>query len=86
MSVHFTGTGPDYEMRISRWIGHVELRFVRRPVSRPPNDGQICFVDGGTERGYSNGQTVAIYKGGRFTNDRGKPLRFEPTFWTSWDG
>lgn len=72
-------------MRFSVTAGRLTFHFIRRPVSDPPADRTVCFVDDGGESGWRNGQTAALYRDGEWTNDKGRPLRFAPTFWTTFD-
>ena len=62
------------------------LQFVRRSLETPPPEGTLCFVDDGTREGFKRGQTIAQFKGGRWTNGRGKALSFAPTYWTEIEG
>lgn len=62
------------------------IRFIRRPVSDPPADGTVCFVDDGDENGWRNGQCPALFRAGEWTNGaNGKPTRLKPKFWTTLD-
>ncbi len=56
------------------------VHFIRRPVSEPPPEGALCIVTNGHENGWSD-RAAARFADGKWTNDRGKPLRFEPTYW-----
>ena len=76
---------PSYEMRFSVSLGRTRVRFVRRPVSFPPADGTYCLTDDGDARGWRNGQSPSLFRNGEWTNCKGKPLRFVPTFWTDLD-
>lgn len=58
------------------------VTFLRRPVGTTPPDGTICFVDDGTATGWSRGQACGVFKDGEWTNGKGKPLKFVPTYWT----
>jgi hypothetical protein len=59
--------------------------FTRRPVSEPPPEGMICFADNGRENGWSD-RAVAVLTDGKWTNGKGKPPRFEPTYWIELEG
>lgn len=84
VDLRIEGDQADYVMR---WTmgGPFALKFVRRPVTHPPVDGTICFVDDGTREGYRNGQVIARYRDGQWDNGKGQALRFEPTHWTEMD-
>jgi hypothetical protein len=56
-------------------------KFVRRPVSIPPKDGALCFIDRGTAD-VANWPTGAWYRDGRWLDMRDQPLKMPPTFWT----
>ncbi len=63
------------------------IRFTRRPVSDPPEDGTLCCVDDGDENSWKNGQRPAQYRDGAWLNiSTGRPLNMVPTFWTTFDG
>ena len=53
--------------------------LVRYPASVLPPDGTVCFVETGGR------QSAGMFKDGKWTNGRGKALRFEPTHWTAID-
>lgn len=56
------------------------IRFIRRPVAEIPPEGTIGAVDNGDAFGWSN-RAAAKFQGGEWTDARGKPLRFIPSFW-----
>lgn len=56
------------------------IPFLRRPVSEPPPDGTICFVDNGDDHGFTK-RTYAEFKDGVWSRGNRKPLPFEPTHW-----
>ena len=58
------------------------VTFLRRPVSALPDEVLICFVDDGTSTGWRGAQSVGVFKNGEWTNGKGKPVKFEPTYWT----
>ena len=61
------------------------IRFIRRPVSEElPPEGTMCGVDNGGDTGWS-WRAAAVYRGGGWTDGRGKPLKHEPTHWTTFD-
>lgn len=60
------------------------LRFVRRPICSPPDDGTLCFVDNGQGWGWTDRQ-AALFKDGKWTTQNGKDLRFAPAHWTVLD-
>ncbi len=61
------------------------VSFIRRPVSEPPSDGKLCIADNGHENGWSD-RAAARFADGKWTNDKGNPLRFEPTYWIELEG
>lgn len=74
-----------YEQRYSVFLRHVELKFVRRPVSIVPPDGTLCYVDDGPRLGKIPRQGVGVFKDGGWTNGKRGKLRFEPTHWVHWE-
>lgn len=59
------------------------IQFIRRPVTEPPANGTVCLVDDGHALGWSRKPIPAVYKNNSWTNGRGRPLPFKPTFWTA---
>ncbi|MEG8058014.1 hypothetical protein QP150_16170 [Sphingomonas sp. 22L2VL55-3] len=59
------------------------VQFVRRPVTELPAEGTACVVDDGHALGWSRRPVGALFKNGNWTNGKGRPLPFVPTFWTS---
>jgi len=62
----------------------IGLHFVRRPVEEVADEGALGMVDNGHARGWTDRQ-MATFKDGRWVTPKGKPLRFEPKFWTVLD-
>lgn len=60
------------------------LKFLRRPLSEVPPDGTLGAVDNGDAFGWTN-RSAAMFKDGEWANARGKPLSFQPTYWTILD-
>lgn len=64
--------------------GSSKLRFVRRPVSIPPTGNTVCFIDrGSVDRADRYG--VAKFEDGQWLDERGRPLKTPPLFWTELD-
>jgi len=57
--------------------------LARRPVSDPPEDGTICFVDAAAADDITHRPVIAMYRDGAWTNGVGTPLPFAPTFWST---
>ena len=63
-----------------RYFSVGPVKFVRRPVRETPPDGTTCFVDYGHSGGWSD-REIGTFKGGCWTDRKGNPLRFEPSYW-----
>jgi len=57
------------------------VRFIRRPISLPPAEGQLCFIDRGTAD-VADRYSGAWYRDGIWTDMKDRPLKAPPTFWT----
>lgn len=63
-------------------VGSIELRFVTRPISTPPWEGAIGFLDGLTAKG-NPGRQIAVFKDGEWRGGAGgQALRITPSTWT----
>ena len=60
------------------------INFVRRPISEPPEDKMLCFVDNGIGSGWT-ARDVGVFKGGKWLKPSGAKLRFVPAFWSVLD-
>lgn len=58
------------------------MTFERRPISSPPEAGAFASVDDGTTLRTGGHWISALWKSGEWVGLNGKPLPFEPTFWT----
>lgn len=61
------------------------LTFVRYPISEPPKDGTLGFVDDGVGGGWTD-RDVAVFKDGEWKKPSGAKLRFVPAYWGELDG
>jgi len=57
------------------------MRVVRKPVSLPPADGEICFAEILTDGRRSRGAGARLVAG-EWQRLSGQPLGWEPTHWT----
>lgn len=55
-------------------------RFIRRHVSVVPTDGELYFIDRGTED-VAVGYSGAFYRGGSWFDLKSRPID-PPTYWT----
>jgi len=48
-----------------------------------PAEGTVGFMDNGDRKGWTanNRRAVGVFKGGKWTNGKGRPLTFVPTHW-----
>ncbi len=84
MVAQFTG-----DRRFSCGPRGLNLNFIRRPVSRPPEEGAVCFIDTGWDDGKSfgwNWRGVGIYRDGKFVDQKGRPVDREITYWSELQG
>lgn len=56
-------------------------QFIRRPVSIPPANGKLCFVDRGTAD-VADRYSGALYQDGSWLDLNKRPLKIPPTYWT----
>lgn len=81
------GDVPRYEQRYSVTLGRsVRMNFVRRSASILPPDGTVCHADNGPRTGTIARMATAIFRDGKWTNGKGRPIAFEPTHWTTMEG
>ncbi len=57
------------------------VQFVRRPISIPPADGTLCFIDRGTAN-VADRYSGAWYRTEGWTDFKDRPLKSPPTYWT----
>jgi hypothetical protein len=60
------------------------LAFTRRPVSDPPADKTLCFVDDGVGGGWQD-RDVGVFNDGEWRKPSGRKLRFTPAYWAVLD-
>lgn len=83
MRFDFLSLADHHEARWALSIGPtVKLWFVTRPISTPPSEGTIGFVDGRDDKGRPK-RAVGVFKGGAWRGGKGGgTLRFTPCTWT----
>jgi hypothetical protein len=66
-----------YEQRYSLRVGWGTIEVVRRPVSIPPKEQTVCFVDDGSRADIGPRWSAASFAGGEW-----RQAPFAPTHWT----